>query len=261
MDKIILQGIAYDEKSSFMKGPAMAPPLIRAQYRSDAFNFFAENGIEIKPDVFEDKGDFIPTQYLEIKDITSTNLNGNFPILTLGGDHSITYPVVKAVHALHGKLNLLHIDAHADLYMDFEGDPYSHACPFARILEDGLVNQLIQAGIRTMTESQQKVADQHGVHIIPMNRYSFDQIPELQGPVYISLDLDGLDPAFAPGVSHHEPGGFTTRQVLDIIQSISGPIVGADIVEYNPKRDLNDGTAVLCAKFLKEISSKMLENK
>ena len=260
MAKILLQGIAYDEKSSFMTGPALAPPLIRSQYRSDAFNFYAENGMEISPDIFTDAGDFTPSEYIEIEDITINNLNNNLPIITLGGDHSISYPLMRAVHGIHGELNVLHIDAHADLYEDFEGDRYSHACPFARIMEDGLAKKLVQVGIRTMTASQQEVADRYQVRIIPMKSYSLDQIPEFDGPVYISLDLDGLDPAFAPGVSHHEPGGFSTRQVLDIIQKIKAPIVGADIVEYNPKRDLNDCTAVLCAKFLKEISAKMLEN-
>ena len=261
MDKIILQGITYDEKSSFMKGPALAPPAIRSQYKSDAFNFYAENGLEITPDRIVDKGDFTPSQYFEIENITLNNLNQNFAILTLGGDHSITYPIVRAIHAKHGKLNLLHIDAHTDLYEEFEGDRFSHACPFARILEDGLANQLVQVGIRTMTSSQKEVAERYGVKVIPMKSYSLDQIPELDGPVYISLDMDGLDPAFAPGVSHHEPGGFSSRQVLDIIQTVKAPVVGADIVEYNPRRDLNHCTAVLCAKFLKEISAIMLENK
>ena len=260
MIKITLQGITFDSKSSFMKGPALAPPLIRSQYRSDAFNFYAENGMEIFPDIFDDKGDFNPLQYLDIETITTNNLNKNFPLLTLGGDHSITYPLIRSLHRVHGKLNILHIDAHADLYEEFEGDRFSHACPFARILEDGLTMELVQVGIRTMTESQLKVAEKYGVKVIPMNTYSIDQIPKMKGPLYLSLDLDGLDPAFAPGVSHHEPGGFSSRQVLEIIQSINAPLVGADIVEYNPKRDINDCTAVLCAKFLKEISAKMLEN-
>ncbi len=259
MNKIILQGITFDSKSSFMKGPALAPPLIRSQYHSEAFNFYAENGMEIHPEIFDDKGDFIPSQYFEIEEFTSNNLNNNFPVLTLGGDHSITYPLIRALHRLYGKLNVLHIDAHADLYEEFEGDRYSHACPFARILEDGLTKNLVQVGIRTMTKSQLVVAKKYGVKVIPMKTYSIDQIPELSGPLYLSLDLDGLDPAFAPGVSHHEPGGFSTRQVLEIIQAIKAPLVGADIVEYNPKRDINDCTAVLCAKFLKEISAKMLE--
>ena len=260
MHKIVLQGIAFDEKSSFMKGTALAPPAIRSQYRSDAFNFYAENGIEILPEIFDDKGDFSPGQYFDIEGITKSNLNKKLPIITLGGDHSITYPLMRALNSVHGELNVLHIDAHADLYEDFEGDRFSHACPFARILEDDLTTKLVQVGIRTMTETQQKMADKYNVEVIPMKSYSLDQIPDFTGPVYLSLDLDGLDPAFAPGVSHHEPGGFTTRQVLDIIQAIKAPVIGADIVEYNPKRDLNECTAVLCAKFLREISSIMIAN-
>ena len=77
-------------------------------------------------------------------------------------------------------------------------------------------------------------------------------------PVYVSLDMDALDPAFAPGVSHREPGGLTTRQVIEIIQSINAPAVGADIVEFNPKMDRSGMTAVVCAKILKELAAKML---
>jgi len=82
---------------------------------------------------------------------------------------------------------------------------------------------------------------------------------ELGGPLYISLDLDGLDPAFAPGVSHHEPGGLTTRQVLDFLQQVTGPVVGADIVEYNPLRDPLEITAMLAARLAKELIGRMLE--
>jgi arginase family enzyme len=80
---------------------------------------------------------------------------------------------------------------------------------------------------------------------------------DFDGPVYISIDLDGLDPAFAPGVSHHEPGGLTTRQALEMIQNLDYEIVGADIVEYNPDRDINDMTAMVCVKLLKELLAKM----
>jgi arginase family enzyme len=80
------------------------------------------------------------------------------------------------------------------------------------------------------------------------------------GPVYLSLDLDVLDPAFAPGVSHHEPGGLSTRQVINLIQNLSGSLVGADIVELNPNRDLLDVTAMTAAKLAKEIGARMLES-
>ena len=176
----------------------------------------------------------------------------------MGGDHSITYPILKAHHKKYGQVDILHIDAHADLYDNFEGDKYSHACPFARIMEDKLATRLVQIGIRTLSKHQAEQADKFGVEIIQMKDFDINKLPEFKNPIYLSLDIDGLDPAFAPGVSHHEPGGLSTREVLSIIQKINVPIIGADIVEYNPTRDINDMTAMVSAKILKEIAAKIL---
>jgi arginase family enzyme len=82
-----------------------------------------------------------------------------------------------------------------------------------------------------------------------------DQVPIPEAPLYISIDLDALDPAFAPGVSHHEPGGLSTRELLSVLHRIEGPIVGADIVELNPSRDINGVTATLAAKLVKELAA------
>ena len=258
MNKIILQGIAYDDKSSYLKGTAQAPPKIRECYHSEASNYYAENGLEIHPEVFDDKGDHSPGDYFDIESFTLNNLENKSPIISLGGDHSITYPLVKAINRVFGKVDILHIDAHADLYDSFEGDKYSHACPFARILEDGLTGQLTQVGIRTLTSDQRAQVENYNVRVIPAANFNLDFCNEFKNPLYISLDLDALDPAFAPGISHLEPGGLSTRQVLDLLQSISVPVIGADIVEYNPVRDINDCTGILCAKFLKEISALIL---
>lgn len=257
MKNITLQGICYDKKSSFLQGSAKAPPLIRKAYHSNSANYFAEQGVEISPELFDDKGDFEITQYFDIEDITIANLNEN-PILTLGGDHAISYPVLKAINRRYGPVAILHIDAHGDLYDIFEGDKFSHACPFARILEDGLAASLFQVGIRTLNTHQREQARKYRVEIMEMKDFDLAKIPPFNLPVYLSLDMDALDPAFAPGVSHHEPGGLSTRQVLSIIQAINAPIIGADIVEYNPGRDNNEMTAMVCAKFLKEIAAKML---
>ena len=259
MQKIILQGIAYDEKSSFIRGTAQAPPLIRDCYHSDSANYYAENGMEIHPEIFEDIGDFIPGEYFDIELFTEVNLNKEFNLITLGGDHSITFPVFRAFNKIKGPVDILHIDAHADLYDEFEGDPYSHACPFARIMEEGLSNRLVQVGIRTMTRHQQEQAAKYSVEVIPAAGFSLSALPKFKNPIYLSLDLDALDPAFAPGIAHYEPGGLGSRQVLDLVQQINVPILGADIVEYNPTRDINQMTGMLCAKFLKEISAKMME--
>ncbi len=180
------------------------------------------------------------------------------PIISLGGDHSITYPIITAYAKRHPDLTILHLDAHPDTYDDFEGNPFSHASPFARIMEKKLAKRLIQVGIRTMTGHQKEQAQRFDVDVIAMNE--IDKAAELtfDGPLYLSLDMDCLDPAFAPGVSHHEPGGMSTRQVLEIIQNIKTPLVGADVVEVNPRRDINGVTAMVAAKLLKEIMAKMM---
>lgn len=258
MSKIILQGFLYDEKSSYKTGPSLAAPLIREAYHSDSANYFAENGMEISPGFLEDMGDFSITDYFEIQSITQKHLNKELPILTLGGDHSVTYPILKAFYDTYGPISILHIDAHSDLYSDFDGDSYSHACPFHNILKDGISMNLTQVGIRTLNAEQRENAAKYGVDICEMKDFGHFVMPDYENPIYLSLDIDALDPAFAPGVSHQEPGGLSTRQILTIIQSIPVPLLGADIVEYNPTRDINGMTSMLCAKLLKEIIAKML---
>lgn len=258
--KITLQGILFDEKSSFMRGPAEAPPIIRTILNNGSANLFTEAGIDLSTHPYEDKGDFVSSNYLDIEDITTGNIELGVPLLTLGGDHSITYPVVKALAKSHSAIDILHFDAHADIYDEFEGDKYSHACPFARIMEEGLAENLTQVGIRTLNNHQKEQAIKYNVDIREMRNLKTDDLITFKNPLYISLDMDAFDPAFAPGVSHHEPGGLTSRQVIDIIQQIRSPIIGADIVEYNPQRDINDVTAALAAKLLKEIWGKMIAN-
>ncbi|MEM1258300.1 MAG: agmatinase family protein [Bacteroidota bacterium] len=258
MSKIVLQGFLYDDRSSFMKGPAMAPPRIRKAYHSPSANYYAENGLEILPNRMEDMGDFAIKEYFEIESITGKNLEKGLPVLTLGGDHSITYPILKSFRQKHGPISILHIDAHSDLYSDFEGDPYSHACPFFNIMKDTISNDLTQVGVRTLNQEQRTNAAKYGVNICEMKDFENFLMPRYNDPIYLSLDIDALDPAFAPGVSHHEPGGLSIRQVIKMIQDIPVPILGADIVEYNPLRDRDGITAMVCAKLLKEIVAKMV---
>ena len=218
---------------------------------------FSENLTSIENPAIEDKGDFEIAQYFDIEKITKNHLDQNAKILTLGGDHSITFPIIKAFSERYPKLDILHIDAHCDLYDSYEGDKFSHACPFARIMENGLAIQLIQVGIRTLNKHQADQAEKYGVEIHQMKSLDLSTIPKFKNPLYISLDMDGFDPAFAPGVSHHEPGGLTSRQVINLIQSIDAEIIGADIVEYNPTRDFQEMTAFLAAKMMKELLGKM----
>jgi arginase len=256
--RIGLVGFCSDENSSFRRGAAEAPPLIRAALYSDASNLWSESGIDLGDNIFVDAGDVTPASPTQIEDSISALLAQGLRPLALGGDHSITFPIMKAMASDYPELGILHFDAHPDLYHDFRGNPRSHASPFARIMEEKLAQRLVQVGIRTMNGHQREQAERFGVEVIEMR----DLIgrPELtfETPVYISIDMDALDPAFAPGVSHREPGGLTTRQVIEIIQSINAPVVGADIVEFNPGMDQTGMTAVVCAKILKELAAKML---
>ena len=256
--KIIIQGIPYDEKSSYLQGARHAPPLIRKLFNSSSTNYFAENGVDTNSPEVLDKGDFEIEDYLDIEEITGRHLEKNSKIITLGGDHSITFPIIKALSKQHSKIDILHFDAHPDLYDELDGDRYSHACPFARIMEKGYVSKLVQVGIRTLNAHQKMQAEEFGVEIHEMRGLDISKIPKFENPVYISLDMDAFDPAFAPGVSHHEPGGLTSRQVIEIVQNIRQTVIGADIVEYNPTRDIQEITGALCAKMLKEILGKML---
>ena len=144
------------------------------------------------------------------------------------------------------------------MYDEFEGNRLSHACPFARIMESGLAKRLVQVGIRAMNGLQREQAREFGVEIAEIRGVPAYEKLKAAGPVYVSFDMDTLDPAFAPGVSHREPGGMSVREAVAHLHAIEGEIVGADVVEYNPVRDLGDMTATVAAKIVKEILGQMI---
>jgi agmatinase len=256
---ITLFGVPFDKNSSFMQGPALAPRYIRTTLNNGAGNDWTERTKNpLKSTLIKDVGDIEIENYLDIETKVAEIIEKGQRCLILGGDHSITYPIIKAHSKFFKEINILQIDAHGDLYDELDGNKYSHACPFARIMEGGFAKRLVQVGVRTFNPHQRAQAAKFGVETIEMIDFDNGKRPIFDKPLYISLDLDGLDPAFAPGVSHHEPGGLTTREVLRLIQNIDVPIIGADIVEYNPHRDVSDMTAAVAAKFLKEIAEKML---
>jgi len=262
--KLAIIGIRYDENSSFTKGAADAPPQIRAALRSDAWNLTSENGTDLSGDsIFFDAGDIEPVAGSEmftlIEDSVYTLIADGLMPISLGGDHSITHPIVRAFARKYKDLSILHFDAHPDIYDSFQGNRNSHASPFARIMEEKLVQRLVQVGIRTFTAHQREQVKKFGVESIEMCNLIGNLQLEFDTPVYISFDIDALDPAFAPGVSHREPGGLSTRQAIDLIQRLKGKVIGADIVEFNPRMDPLHVTGTVCAKLLKEIAAKMLE--
>lgn len=260
-------GLPFDANSSFARGPALAPQRLREVLYSNSGNWFTELGFDLGEAGWRDLGDLVlPAEagYRgEIEEAVISVLEAGGIPLAIGGDHSVTYPLVKGGAALSGPPVILHLDAHGDLYDRLDGNRYSHATPFARIMEEGSASQLLQVGVRSLTSHQREQIERFEVRATEMRDFELTatlaNLP--RGPLYLSLDIDVLDPAFAPGVSHHEPGGMNVRELLSILHALKGPIIGADIVELNPLRDVGGVTAAVAAKLLKEVVGKILEGR
>jgi arginase len=269
MPVVRLIGAPTDCHSSFIRGAASAPAAIRTALASDHGNASSELGVEIGIDVqIDDRGDLpladtiastVDDDALLFDAVIDAMASGAMP-LVLGGDHAVSVPVVAALAARNGPLNILHFDAHPDLYDNFGDDPRSHASPFARILEAGHAKRLVQVGIRTMNRHCREQAVRFGVKVIEMQHLSVDAVPILDGPLYISIDMDGFDPSVAPGVAHLEPGGLSVRDVLALLVRQTAPLVGADIVELCPPRDPTGVTAILAAKLVRELAALYVRN-
>ncbi len=272
-----LLGIPFDGQSSYLRGAGDAPAKIRQALRCDASNSWTELGVDLgAAGAYEDVGDLkfsvpashkesarqlldqMPPEFAAIEARVAEVLAQGKRPLSLGGDHSITFPIVKAFAHTYPSLTIFHFDAHPDLYDEYEGNKFSHACPFARIMEAGLAQRLVQVGNRTATRHQREQAARFGVDMIEMRSLPALDRLNAAGPVYISFDIDVLDPAFAPGVSHREPGGMSVRDAIAHLHAIEVEIVGADVVEYNPVQDVSGVTATVAAKIVKEILGKMV---
>jgi agmatinase len=262
--ELAIIGIPFDEKSSYLRGAAAGPGAIRASSSGRARNPETELGIDLEHDtVMVDLGDVdtsgdVDKTFREIETAVAAVLKKKARPIILGGDHSISYPILKAMAKAYRALDILHFDAHPDLYDDLYGDRLSHACPFARIMEDGLAESLVQVGVRAATANQRANARRHAVRMVEMKDFRDGLVLSFKNPLYISFDLDSLDPAFAPGVSHQEAGGLTTRQAIDLIHRLNARIVGLDVVELNPSRDPSGITAAAAVKIIKEVAGMMV---
>ena len=262
---VAIVGLPTDRHSSFLRGAAGAPRIIRAEMFSEQGNPYTELGVDLRRDgLVVDAGDAdlsSPDRELEaIEAFVESQIRDGRKVLSLGGDHSVTYPILRAYAKRYAQLSIVHIDAHPDIYESFQGDRLSHASPFARILEDRLARSLVQIGIRTMSPPQQKQVERYSVKVFAAWEIELARAALPDGDVYVSLDLDGLDPAFAPGVSHREPGGLSVREALELVKAIPGNVVGADVVEYNPSQDLGNVTASVAAKFAREFIGRMVSD-
>jgi arginase len=262
---VALVGMPLDENSSLLRGPAQAPGRIRETLFSGSSSDCSEDGtVVVGSERFVDTGDLpLPQGAAAMKAIETAVadlLARGARVLALGGDHSITCPILRAHAVRHPDLAVLQFDAHPDLYDDFDGNPHSHASPFARVLEQGLVKRLVQVGVRSTNAHLRQQIARFGVESITMREFRPDLRLEFTQPVYVSIDMDALDPAYAPGVSHHEPGGLSVRDILSVLEGTRGCIVGADIVEMNPLRDPVGTTAAVAAKLVKELAARLLRD-
>jgi agmatinase len=182
-------------------------------------------------------------------------------LLTIGGDHTIALPLLRVMHAHHGPVAVLHFDAHLDTWDTYFGAPYTHGTPFRRAAEEGLIDRTASChvGIRGPLYSRQDLTDDAGFGFLPIHADDFetDGIAGVvervrarlgDAPVYISVDIDVLDPAHAPGTGTPEAGGLTSRELLGVLRGLRGlHIVGADIVEVAPAYDHAELTGIAAA--------------
>jgi guanidinobutyrase len=187
--------------------------------------------------------------------------------LTLGGDHTIVLPILRALGKKHGPLGVVHVDAHADVNDSMFGEKIAHGTPFRRLVEEGLVegSRVVQIGLRGTgyTAEDFDWPRAQGFRVVPVEECWYRSLTPLMaevreqlgsGPVYISFDIDGLDPAFAPGTGTPEIGGLTTVQGIEILRGCRGlDVVGGDLVEVSPPYDPSGNTALTAANLLFEM--------
>jgi agmatinase len=258
----VFAGLPDDSQSSFRRGAARGPQRIRRAYTAACYNSTSESGVDLARSV-SDVGDVAPQGSWQATAaafrafVESALREGKTPFLA-GGDHAVSVPAIEALRVLGRPVHVIQIDAHPDLYPEYESSRTSHACVAARLLEMEHVASVTQYGIRTMNAAQRVVAEAHKARLRIFNaRELTSELPAprhlpRRAPVWFDIDLDGFDPAFAPGVSHPVPGGLTPRQALNLIQSRPWNLVGMSVVELNPDSDVNDQTAILAARLLHE---------
>jgi arginase len=260
--RVALLGLPTDVNSSYVRGAARAPGEIRKALWCPSSNLASETGVDLgTPGLLTDEGDLAlqeePGDRARIETAVSALIARGATPLLLGGDHSVTYPVVRALAATHRKLSILHFDAHPDLYDRYDDNPLSHASPFARIMERRLATRLVQVGVRTWNRHQREQAARFGVEVVGWDDFSPARVPIPDAPLYVTIDLDGLDPAFAPAVWHPEPGGLSIRDIVGVLARIRCRVVGGDVVELNPSGDIGDTTAIAAVKLMKEMAAAM----
>ena len=274
---IAVVGVPFDSGVTYRPGARFGPAHIRSASRLLRPYNPAQDLAPFEVAQVVDAGDIVCNPFdieeaLDAIQAGAADLVGTGrPIVSLGGDHTIALPLLRALKAVHGPLALVHFDAHLDTWDTYFGAPYTHGTPFRRASEEGIVvkGRSAHVGIRGSLYDRSDLLDDAklgftAIHSRDVDRIGVDGVVERirervgDHPVYVSIDIDVLDPAFAPGTGTPEAGGLTSRELLAMLRGMSGlPIVGADIVEVAPAYDHAEITAVAAAHVAYELVTSM----
>lgn len=258
-DRVIL-GLPMDATTSFRPGTRLAPYRVREVSEGlEAYSIYQDKSLE---DInFYDAGSVIipfgnvQESLARMETVAQAFLAMNKKIYSIGGEHLVTLPLVKAYHEKYPNLAVIQMDAHTDLRMDYLGEQLSHATVMRRIVEIIEPGSLFQLGIRSGLKEEFEFA------AVNCNLYLDEVISAVAAvkekigarPVYITVDIDVLDPAYAPGTGTPEPGGISTRELLKTLLEFKDlNVVGFDVVEISPPYEPADNTAILGAKLIRE---------
>lgn len=258
-DAVIL-GIPMDYTVSFRPGTRMGPLSIRnVSIGIEEYSVYLDR--DLSDYAYCDLGDLaLPfgnvDKSLQLIEKASRQIveDGKFPVF-LGGEHLVTYPLIKPFIEKYPDLRVVHFDAHADLRTDYSGEVNSHATVMRKISEELGPKRVYQFGIRSGTREEFLFAKEHNHLVIEEVLEPLKAVlPELKGkPVYVTLDIDVVDPAYAPGTGTQEAGGCSTREIIRAIHALGElNVVGFDLVEVSPVTDSSERTALLAAKLVRE---------
>lgn len=260
----VIYGMPMDWTVSFRPGSRFGPNRIReASIGLEEYSPYLDKHLEEVN--YYDAGD-IPLPFgnaerslNEIHSYVSQLLEkGKFP-LGLGGEHLVSWPIIQAVHEKHPNLKVIHIDAHTDLREEYEGEPLSHSTPIRKVCDLIGPENVYSFGIRSGMREEFQFAKTSGMHL---SRFDVAEplakiLPTLADEnVYVTIDIDVLDPAYAPGTGTAEAGGISSKELLEAIHLIAHSnvcVVGADLVEVAPVYDTTEKTAIAASKFIREM--------
>jgi len=272
---VAVMGVPFDSGTSYRSGTRFGPRKIRETSLMIWGHNPTLNVSPLKKLNVVDYGDVsvIPTSIehtmTAITNMASEIIEAGTTLITLGGDHSIALPLLRAHAKKHGPVSLVHIDAHLDTWKEeFEFIPYSHGTPFRYALQEGLIrkDEYMQIGIRGPLSGENDYAEakELGARIVTIHEVLEKGVAEIlkevhqrmKGPVYVTVDIDSADPAYAPGTGTPEVGGLSSYQLLQLVRGLHGlDLIGFDLVEVSPPYDHSDITAILGSNIVFEYLS------